>query len=266
MIKNKTMFAGCLCFSIFALSGCNGDVSPEKNLEIPLITEEQKESEVNQKEYEVDQSDFVHSNELIQNIEAGELDDVEKAGLILMREEEKLAHDVYTVLYEKWGQNIFNNISDSEQTHTDSIKTLLDKYEIADPVKDDTIGKFTSTEMQAIYTDLVAKGEQSLKDALAVGATVEDLDIKDLRDLLVTTDNEDIQIVYQNLMKGSRNHMRAFTQQIERNGGTYSAVYITDQEYQEILDTEQERGSVGSGGAGTGNGSGGGSMKNNSQK
>ena len=57
-------------------------------------------------------------------------------------------------------------------------------------------------------------------DALIVGATVEDLDIKDLIDLLNKTDNPDIILVYNNLNKGSRNHLRAFIAQIESLGAS----------------------------------------------
>lgn len=49
-----------------------------------------------------------------------------------MREEEKLARDVYLTFGEKWGLTLFTNIAKSEQTHTDAVKTLLDRYEIKD--------------------------------------------------------------------------------------------------------------------------------------
>ena len=59
-----------------------------------------------------------------------------------MREEEKLAKDVYTTLGQVWGINIFTNISSAEQTHTDSVKTLIDRYGLEDPITDETIGIF----------------------------------------------------------------------------------------------------------------------------
>ncbi len=194
--------------------------------------------------YIVDPSDNVHSRDLLENIEKGELSEEEKNGLILMREEEKLAHDVYTVLYEKWGQKTFNNIARSEQTHTDTVKVLLDKYDVKDPVVDNTIGVFTSPQMQSLYDDLVAQGNKSLTDALTVGITIEDLDIKDLDKLLQETDNEDIQTAYQNLIKGSRNHMRAFERQLEKNGQSYDPQYITEEMYEQIITGDQERGGV----------------------
>jgi hypothetical protein len=192
--------------------------------------------------YTVDESDYLDMTDYVAEIPEGELSQEEIDGLILMREEEKLAHDVYTKLYEKWGQNIFNNISDSEQTHTDSVKELLDRYDIEDPVKNIAVGEFTSSDLLDLYTTLVEKGNKSIDDALQVGATVEDLDIKDLEDLMGETDKEDILAVYQNLQKGSRNHLRSFTRVINRNGETYTPVYITQDQYDEIINTPSENG------------------------
>ncbi len=169
------------------------------------------------------------------------LSESEIAGLKLMREEEKLARDVYLALYEKWGMPIFNNIAKSEQTHTDAVKTLLDLYGIGDPASVDQ-GIFTDQELQTLYDDLVNKGDASLLEALIVGATIEDLDIKDLNELIAQTENQDILLVYNNLRKGSRNHMRSFVRQIENNGGTYTAQFIEQSELDEILGSPQESG------------------------
>ncbi len=195
-------------------------------------------------DYVVDNSDKLQPRILLETAKQGKINTEEKAGLIQMREEEKLAHDVYITMYEKWGQNIFNNISGSEQTHTDTIKYLLDEYGIVDPVVDTKVGVFTDSEMTKLYNSLVEQGSKSLVDALIVGATVEDLDIKDLEKLLPKTDNEDIKIAYQNLNKGSRNHLRAFMRNLERNGGTYVPQFISQTRFDEILAGEQERGSV----------------------
>ena len=45
--------------------------------------------------------------------------------LMHMKEEEKLARDVYTVLYEKWGTMIFSNISRAEETHMNAVLYLM---------------------------------------------------------------------------------------------------------------------------------------------
>jgi hypothetical protein len=192
--------------------------------------------------YAIDAGDFIKGDELIQSIQESPLDEGETNGLLLMREEEKLARDVYRALGEKWGMNVFENIAQSEQTHMDAIKVLLDRYKLGDPVKNDAMGIFTSPMLAQLYKDLVAKGNGSLLGALSVGATIEDLDIKDLNELTAKTDNADIVTTYNNLNKGSRNHLRAYVRQIKNKGGTYAPQYITAEEFNGIISSAQERG------------------------
>ena len=167
----------------------------------------------------------------------------ERNGLILMREEEKMAHDVYSFLYDKWNIMIFNNIASSEQTHTDAVLKLLDKYDIDDPASGKNIGVFNDTSLQRMYNQLLINGNYSLLSALTVGATIEDLDIYDLEKLILKVDNQDIAFVYNNLLKASRNHMRAFYSQIVNNGGTYRAKYISQQQLEDIVNSPKEVGS-----------------------
>lgn len=166
----------------------------------------------------------------------------EKKGLFHMREEEKLARDVYLTFSDMWGQRIFANIAQSEQRHMDAVKVLLDKYELKDPIKDDTVGVFSDPVLQGLYNDLVNQGSVTLIEALRVGATIEDLDIYDLIGYLDSADNKDIRTLYQNLLKGSRNHMRGFVPLLESLGETYVAQYLTQEEVDEIAHSEMERG------------------------
>lgn len=186
--------------------------------------------------------DFVSMRPGISDLPSEALSEAEVTGLLQMREEEKLARDVYQTLYEKWGLNIFANIAQSEQTHTEAVRDLLEKYDLTDPVTNDTIGVFTDETLQKLYTDLVAQGNASEVAALKVGATIEDLDIKDLQDLSAATDNQDIKLVYENLTRGSRNHLRSFTKQLEMRGETYAPQYISATDYQAIVSGSQETG------------------------
>ncbi len=160
--------------------------------------------------------------------------------LTQMREEEKLARDVYNALYTKHGKNYFTNISSSEQTHMDKVLDLLNKYGINDPAPTEA-GKFTNPDLQNLYNMLVAKGDSSLTHALLVGATIEDLDIYDLEDFISKTDNTDILSAFDLLNCGSRNHMRSFISNLNQEGGSYTPVFITQAYYDNILNTEKEK-------------------------
>lgn len=196
-------------------------------------------------EYVVDESDYLEIAEYteISNLTT-DLSQVEIDGLMLMREEEKLARDVYTALAERWGVPIFSNIAASEETHMAVMGDLLSKYSLTDPVVVDVYGQFVNPELQELYNGLVERGSVSRTEAFQVGALIEDLDIYDLKTLLNQTTKEDIITVYKNLQKGSRNHLRAFVKQIEKNGETYTPTYISTSEYQSIISSGQERGQV----------------------
>lgn len=169
-------------------------------------------------------------------------DESETEGLIKMREEEKLARDVYLFFYDMWNHPVFNNIAASEQRHMDSVKYLLDKYGITDPITDDTQGVFQDNEVQGLYDQFVQEGAVSIENAMMIGATIEDLDIYDLYLLIDETDNDDILMVYQNLAKGSRNHLRSFTSVLSTYNISYSAQYLTQEEVDQIISSPRERG------------------------
>lgn len=178
-----------------------------------------------------------------------ELTSDESAGLLFMREEEKLAHDVYLFLFDQWGLNLFQNIAKSEQTHTDSVKTLIDNYGLSDPAAGKAAGEFTNPILQGLYDQLIAQGSQSLADAIKVGLAIEEIDILDLQKHTALTTHADIQLVYQNLEKGSRNHLRSFnTTLAAQTGETYQPQYLTSEAYQGIIGTPSETGGNGNGG------------------
>lgn len=156
-------------------------------------------------------------------------------GILWMREEEKLARDVYLALYEQWGIRAFANIARSEQQHMDAVALLMQGKGIVDPVGDAAPGEFTNEAIAKLYDELVALGKQSPLDALTVGAIIEDLDIADLEKLLSETDDADTVRVYSALLRGSENHMRSFAGLLARNGTPYEARHITGERLEQIL-------------------------------
>ncbi len=164
-------------------------------------------------------------------------------GLLWMREEEKLARDVYRRLSELWDLPIFANIADSEQAHTDAVADLLVLYDIPDPMADDVPGVFVEATIQSLYDDLVEQGSKSLVDALIVGATIEEMDIVDLQ--LRRSGVAAVDEVYAHLEKGSRNHLRAFIRTLERQGGEYAPSFLGVDAYEAIINSPVERGPAG---------------------
>ena len=161
----------------------------------------------------------------------------EIAGLKFMREEEKLAHDVYVALYAIWPDDIFYRISLSETTHTEAILALLVKYGIPDPAEGKAPGVFEDPDLQALYDLLVAEGTKSQIDALKVGALIEETDIRDINAKKAVTDEADILTVYGNLLCGSQDHLRAFNDALVAKGVTYVPQAISQAEWDAIANS-----------------------------
>lgn len=153
----------------------------------------------------------------------------EAADLTFMREEEKLARDTYLVLNDTWKMTVFANIASSEQSHMDALLKLLKQYGLPDPAARTLIGEFTNPELQALYQALVAKGMRSRLDALLVGGIIEETDMEDIQAAIERSQQAAIDAVYENLLCGSRNHLRAFAANIQDMTGSPYAAQVLEQ-------------------------------------
>lgn len=177
----------------------------------------------------------------------GGLTDAEVTTLLFVREEEKLARDVYLTLHDQWGVPVFENIATrSEQQHLDVMGDLVNTYNLVDPVMDDTVGVFTDPAILALYEDLVMRGSFSLLDGLKVGGFIEEFDINDLQEAIDEAEAgsgpDDVIEAYENLMCGSRNHLRAFVSQYENNSGVaYEAQVMPQATVDAIVATPEEQ-------------------------
>jgi hypothetical protein len=163
------------------------------------------------------------------------LSDTETANLVYMREEEKLARDTYITLNGAWGLRVFSNISIAEQAHMDAMLAMLNYYGIDDPVVNDAVGSFTNATLAGLYVDLVARAAASSLEALYVGAYIEETDIRDIQLAISDTAQANIIVVYENLLAGSKNHLRAFVNHIEMQGEDYVAQVLDQSEVDAIL-------------------------------
>ena len=191
-------------------------------------------------------------------ITTSDLTDSELASILKMKEEEKLARDVYSALAQKWGGTVFSNISAAESNHLNAIILLMTSYGISDTSIGEA-GVFTDPAVQALYNDLVVNGSVSVEEAYKTGALIEEMDINDLDEVLTTTTNENVTLVFENLLKGSRNHLRAFNLQLTNLGIVYTPAYISQTDYDLIVNSPMEKGKqyrMNGQGNGQGNGNG----------
>jgi hypothetical protein len=153
-----------------------------------------------------------------------------------MREEEKLARDVYLYLYEKHPLRPFLNISKSEQAHMDAILYLIDTYGLVDPVGDNPEGVFQNQELQQLYDELIETGSAGRAEALKVGALIEEVDIIDLQtDLEEVAENEEVVRVFTNLCNASERHLKAFVNVLKLYDVEYIPVQLEQEEFDRIF-------------------------------
>lgn len=157
--------------------------------------------------------------------------------LLRMREEEKLARDVYTVLAKSSGLAMFRNIARAENQHMQSLERLIQLSGTNAVMGNDTAGAFAFSEYQQLYTTLIAKGSRSPLDALMVGAKIEEMDIADLRRLSAQTTSPQVRQVLSHLLQGSQNHLRAFAAQITRQGAVYKAEFLSQADFNQIANS-----------------------------
>lgn len=172
-------------------------------------------------------------------------------GLMLMREEEMLAHDLYTAFFGIWGEASFDRISVSETAHAASVLNLIVYFGLNDPATGEA-GLYNNDELQALYNQLLAAGNESAEAALATGALIEETDIADLQNLIASTGNPDLIRVYTHLLEGSYQHLKAFASLLTAYGIVYQPQVLNEADYTAILST----GSQGHGRNGTGDQSG----------
>ncbi|MCU7817061.1 MAG: DUF2202 domain-containing protein [Candidatus Thiodiazotropha sp. (ex Rostrolucina anterorostrata)] len=159
--------------------------------------------------------------------------------LTFLREEEKLARDVYDAMSDIWGLFVFDNISSSEQRHMDAVLKQLNQYGLIDPALQP--GVFVNADLQHHYDSLVMQGSQSQLEALLAGAYIEEMDMHDINDMIASTQNQGLIDMYEKLLCGSRNHLRAFVRQIENRGVVYEAQVMEQREVDLIVDSSMER-------------------------
>lgn len=185
----------------------------EEELIVELGVETLTEDDLSQADADLDNAGL-QDGTLIDTLPAAALSDAQKEGLIFMVEEEKVARDVYEYLYAKWNLTIFSNIAKAEQKHMDAVIALLEKYDLDYSATLQTLGSFENAELQSLYDTLTVRGEASIVEALEVGKLIEEVDIEDLEGLVADDMPEDLKVVYENLLKGSYNHLSAFTNQL----------------------------------------------------
>ncbi|HMS32476.1 MAG TPA: DUF2202 domain-containing protein [Ignavibacteria bacterium] len=171
-----------------------------------------------------------------------QLSDAEINGILSLREEEKVAYDVYTFMFEKYESKVFKNIAENEKNHMDKIKELIDQYNLNDPLSGiaDQKGVFSNNKMKALYDEMIMAGNYGLLDALRAAARFEETDIVDLRKYLSSASDQTVINTYINLESGSQDHLRALVKDIKEEGISYKPSYLSKEDFDKIMSVNKK--------------------------
>ncbi|GAB0057891.1 hypothetical protein SIID45300_02225 [Candidatus Magnetaquicoccaceae bacterium FCR-1] len=186
-----------------------------------------------------------YATPVAKQIAIGPLTPQEARSILFMREEEKLARDVYQEMHRLWGLSMFVSISRAEQRHMDAVGQLIQRYGLADPAEQNRHGFFVDPHLSQLYQQLMQQGQRSVIDALRVGALIEEVDILDLENAIKETSKQDIIQVYSLIQRGSFNHLRAFAHGLELQGIAYAPVKLSAQSFDTILHSPMNTGLFG---------------------
>ena len=73
------------------------------------------------------------------------------------------------------------------------------------------------------------------EDALQAAAEYEEISIMDLERELAATENEDVKVVYQGLLAGSRKHLRSYVADLHDLGIEYAPRHLDKASFEEIV-------------------------------
>lgn len=142
----------------------------------------------------------------------------QKNHIIQLYEEEKLAQNLYVQFYDKHGYKPFSHHSEAEARHMQAVADVLVQYELEVPENPE--GVFNNKEYQKAYNEWLPKGMADGKDALYIAAYIEEMDILDLMDAIAQiAETDDIKNMYEQLLAGSENHLRAYNKFIFKELG-----------------------------------------------
>lgn len=169
-----------------------------------------------------------------------EISDAEETDLLKVWQDHKISRDLYQAYYKMWGSQTFINTVSDEQHNMDVVDILLEKYQLTSP--EDVAGIFANQDAQDLYDLMLSAGSASSEESLRLGATLEDMIICELQNLLGQTDNVDIQTIYHNAIKSARNHLRLFVAQLSLAGIAYEPQYLSAEDYAAIISSSIETG------------------------
>jgi hypothetical protein len=155
-------------------------------------------------------------------------------------QEEKMAYDLYGEFYERWSLSVFNKVQQREAKHVWCVERIMDNYGFT--YKANTkAGSYPDKEIQKIYDEVTVNGCISDLAALEAAAFIKEKHIYELREWIRYQEDEYIVKVIFLMESAAQSHLRAFVNSIRLSGSDYRPVFLNEDEFSHIMDSDKNK-------------------------
>lgn len=148
-----------------------------------------------------------------------------------------MAYDLYGEFYERWSLSVFHKVQQREAKHVWCVERIMDNYGFTYNTNANS-GSYPDREIQKTYDELTVKGCISDLAALEAAAFIKEKYISRLRERIRYQEDEYVVKVIFLMESAAQSHLRAFVNSIRLSGSDYSPVFLTDDEFSNIMDSD----------------------------
>lgn len=229
LVKNALWTA--IVAGLLVISGCSsssgGDSCDIKEVENNALTQVGSDGST--------QIDEQKLSQLLEDFTAPE-GSSDKSLVARVAEEEEVTVKVLESLNNDQPSSLLGNILSAEQSQFNASKNLQVDFDGISGDWLDTLNFNFEDDLQGLHDGLVALGAASQFDSLVAAANLMEWDIEQKLEHLNAAEEEVIVSFTNGLVSASRNHLRAIVDSIRQSGQDYQPVYLSDAEFQLIVD------------------------------
>lgn len=156
--------------------------------------------------------------------------------VLYLIEQEKLAHDLYSVLDTIWVTEIFNRLSGDERNHMEKLNAVAVDFMMVVPnhFNEYLPGQYINENLRHLYHDLLLDANLSLEDAYRTCANLEERKILDLRAALKQPNFELETLTYKALLIGAEDNFKLFLRALLEMNAGYQPIHFSNSEFEAL--------------------------------
>lgn len=159
----------------------------------------------------------------------------EQETLRFLLEQRRLVRDIYRHLHGAWEIPAFADLAGAEQRGIGELQRLHRQLRLRHLPADGEPGIFADPALGQLYRRLLTQGLFDIREALELGALIEEMSIIDLRDAIDESRSHRLDQIYIALLGNAYAHLRAIHRQLARSGVDYQPRLLPREGLEAIL-------------------------------